>query len=123
MLPNLKNDVLSTAFSYATNSKCMGELTDFGMKNGFTLPSLANKYFNSLRHENDEPIYTYNDEFVRHFVRQSTKKGRCSVLNRYYNSSTFDKIFIIILKEIDIIGNICESLDKYFEYTNTYRKT
>ena len=34
------------------------ELTGFGMKNNFTLPSLAKKYFNSLGDENDEPIYT-----------------------------------------------------------------
>ena len=37
----------------------MEKLTGFGMKNSLTLPSLANKYFNSLRDENDEPIYTY----------------------------------------------------------------
>ena len=29
------------------------------------LPSLANKCFKSLRNENDEPIYTYNDEYMR----------------------------------------------------------
>ena len=81
-LPYLKNDVLSTAFSYARYSKRMEELTGFGMKNSLTLPSLGNKYFNSLREENDEPIYTYYDEFMRHFVRQSTKGGRCSALNQ-----------------------------------------
>ena len=61
-LPYLKNGVLSTAFSYARYWKGMEELTGFGMKNSSTLPSLANKYFNSLRDESDEPIYTYNDE-------------------------------------------------------------
>ena len=29
----------------------MEELTGFGMKNSLTLPSLANKFFNSLRDE------------------------------------------------------------------------
>ena len=48
-LPYLKNDVLSTAFSYARYSKGMEKLTGFGMKNSLTLPSLANKYFNCLR--------------------------------------------------------------------------
>ena len=57
-LPYLKDDVLSTAFSYSRYSKGMEELTGFGMKNSLTLPSLANKYFNSLRDENDEPMYT-----------------------------------------------------------------
>ena len=35
-LPYLKNDVLSTAFSYARYSKGMKELTGFGMKNSLT---------------------------------------------------------------------------------------
>ena len=83
-LPYLKNDVLSTASSYARYSKGMDELTKFGMKNSLTLPALANKYFNSLRDESDETIYTYNDEFLRHFVRKSIKGGRCSALNQYY---------------------------------------
>ena len=34
------------------------ELTGFGMKNTLNLPSLANKQLNSLRDEDDEPIYT-----------------------------------------------------------------
>ena len=55
-LPYLKNVVLSTAFSYARYAKGMEELTGFSMKNGLTLPSLANKYFNSLR---DEKRWTY----------------------------------------------------------------
>ena len=81
-LPYLKNDLLSTAFSSAKYAKGMGELTGFGMKNSLTLPSLAIKYFNSLGDENDEPIYTYSDEFMRDFVRQSIKGGRCSALNQ-----------------------------------------
>ena len=54
----------------------MEELTRFGMKNGLTLPSLANKFFNSLGDENDEPLYTYTDLFVRNFLRKSIKGGR-----------------------------------------------
>ena len=70
-LPYVKNDVLSTAFCYARYTMGMEELTEFGMKNSLTLPSLANKYFNSLRDENEEPIYTYTDPFMRNFVRKS----------------------------------------------------
>ena len=58
--------MLSTAFSYARYSKGMEKETGFGMKNSLILPSLANKYFNGLKVENDEPIYTYNNEFTRH---------------------------------------------------------
>ena len=61
----------------------MEELTGFGMKNSLTLPCLANKNFNSLRDESDEPIYTYNDEYMRYFVRQSVNGGRCLALIQY----------------------------------------
>ena len=123
-LPYLKNDVLSTAFSYARYSKGMEELTGFGMKNSLTLPSLANKYFNSLRDESDEPIYTYNDEFMRHFLRKSIKGGRCSALNQYYKSNISQEVFNIISKELGINDNdnVCEIIDKYFEDTNKQRK-
>ena len=110
----IKNDVLSTAFSYARYSKGMEELTGFGMKNSLTLPSLANKFLNSLRDENHEPIYTYNDEFMAHFVRQSLKGGRCSALNQYYKSSISDQVFNILSQELGVNGKICEILDKMF---------
>ena len=123
-LQYLKNDVLSTAFSYARYSKGMEELTGFGMKNSLTLPSLANKFFISLREENDEPIYTYNDEFMRHFVRQSIKGGRCSALNQYYKSNISQEVINNISKDLNVNGNdnVCEIINKYFEYTNEQRK-
>ena len=98
----------------------MEELTGYWMKNSLTLPALANKLFNSLREENDEAIYTYNDEFMRHFVRQSIKGGRCSALNQYYKSNISQKVFNIISKELNVIGNdnVFEIINKYFEYTN-----
>ena len=52
----------------------MEELTGFGMKKSLILSSLANKCFNSLRDENDEAIYTYNDESMRHFVKSMKVK-------------------------------------------------
>ena len=47
-LPYFKNEILSTSFSYAKNTKRMEELTVFGRKNSITLPSLAYEYLNSL---------------------------------------------------------------------------
>ena len=123
-LPYLKNYVLSTAFSYASYSKGMEELTGFGMKNTLTLPSLANKYFSSLRGESDEPIYTYNDDFMRHFVRHNIKGGRFSALNQYYKSNISQEVINVISKEINVNGNdnVCEIINKNFEYTNEQRK-
>ena len=62
-------------------------LTGFGMKNSTTLTSLAKNFFQSLRDENHETIYTYNHEQMRHFVRQSIKRDRCVALNQRNKSS------------------------------------
>ena len=121
-LPYVKNDVLSTAFCYARYTMGMEELTGFGMKNSLTLPSLANKYFNSLREENDDPIYTYTDPFMRNFVRKAIKGGRCNAFNQHYKSEISDEVFNIISKELNVNGNICEILEKYFEFLNKYEK-
>ena len=93
----------------------MKELTGFGMKSSLTLLSLAKKYFNSLRDENEEPIDTCNDEFMLHFVRQSIKGGRCSDLNQIYKSTTSEEVFKTISKELSVNGYVCEIIDKDFE--------
>ena len=57
-LSYVKQDVLCTACSYAMYSKAMEEITGFGMKDCLSLPGMGWNYFNSLRTEEDEPIYT-----------------------------------------------------------------
>ena len=110
----LKN-VLTTAFGYARYTKGMEDLTGFGMKNSLTLQSLAIKFFNSSRDENDEPVYSYYDKYMRYFVQKSIKGGRCVAQNHYYESIVFDEVFSIISTELNINGNVYEILDKYFE--------
>ena len=96
----------------------MEELTGFGSKNSLTLPSLANKYFNSLGDENDEQIYTYTDSFMRNFVRKAIKGGRCNAFNQRYKSEISDDVFSIISKQLNDDGIECEILEKYFEFLN-----
>ena len=43
----------------------MEKITEFSMKDCLSLPGLGWKYFNSLRTEEDEPIYSYNDKYMR----------------------------------------------------------
>ena len=107
-----KNDVLSTAFSYARYSKGMEESTGFGMKNCITLQSSAKKCFNSVTNENDKPIYTQKDELKRYFVRKCIKSGLCAASNQYYKSIISDEAFSMILAELNINGAVCEILDK-----------
>ena len=100
----------------------MEELTGFGMQKNLPLPSLANKYFNSLRDENDDPFYTYTDPFMRNFVRKIIKGGRCNAFNKHYKPEISDEVFNIISKESNVIGNVCEILEKCFEFLNKYEK-
>ena len=101
-LPYLKNDVLSNSFYYARYTMGWEILTQFGNKNRLTLPSLANKFSYSLKDENDEDICTFTDPFMRHFVRKSIKRGRCSALNQYYRSTISDQVFNIMSQELNV---------------------
>ena len=100
----------------------MEELTGIIKKNSLGLPNLANKYFNSLRDENDEPIYTYTDPFMRDFVRKSIKGGRCIAFIQHYISEISDEVFNFTSKELNVNGNICQILEKYFKFLNKVEK-
>ena len=100
----------------------MEEKTWLLYEKSLTLPNLANKHFDSLRDENNEPIYTYDEEYMRRFVRRNIQGSRCSALDPYYKSIILDEVFNIISKELDIIGNICEVLDECFEFTKNIEK-
>ena len=121
-LPYVKNDVLCTAYSYARCIKAMEEITGFSMKDCLSLPGLGWKYFNSLRTEEDEPIYTYNDKYMRWFVRQSIKGGRVCAFNQYYKSKHCDDILKIINKELAVKGTVYNTIEAYMEYKNKHFK-
>ena len=59
---------------------------------------------------------------MRNFVRNSIKGGRCNAFNQYFKSEISDEVFNIISKELDVNGNICEILEKNFEFLNKYEK-
>ena len=121
-LPYVQNDVLSTAFCYARCTMGMEEISNFGMKNNLILKSLANTYFDSLGDENDECIYTYTNPFMRNFVRNSIKGRRCDSFIQHYKSEISDEVFNIILKKVNVNGNICDLLESNFEILNNYEK-
>ena len=60
----------------------MEEITGSSLKDCLSLPGLGMKYLNSLRTQQDEPIYTYNDKYSRHFVRQAAYGGRVCAFNQ-----------------------------------------
>ena len=121
-LPYIKNDVLCTSFSYAKYCKALEEITGFSMKDCLSAPGLGWKYFNSMRDENDEPIYTYNDKYMRLFVRQSIKEGRVCAFNQYYKSKTCDEVLKIISEDLNVKGSVYDKIEAYMEYKTEHLK-
>ena len=121
-LPYVKNDVLCTAYSYVRYCGAMQERTGFSMKDCLSLPGLGWKCFISLRTEEDEPVYTYNDKYMRWFVRQSKKGGRVCAFIQYYKSKNSDDILEIISEELNVIGNIYDIIEAYLNYKNKHLK-
>ena len=119
-LPYVKNDVLCTAYSYARYIEAMKEITGFSMKDCLSLPGLGWKNFNSLRTEEDEPIYTYNDKYMRWFDRQSIKGGRVCAFNQHYKSNHFEDIKRILSKELGVKGNINDFIEEHLRYKNKH---
>ena len=56
------DDMFCIVFSYARYSKYKQEIIGFRMKVSLSLPRLGWKFSNSLREEDNWPIYTYNDK-------------------------------------------------------------
>ena len=109
----VKNDIICTAFSYAPYTKAMEEITQFGMKDCLSVPGLGWKNFISLGTEEDERIDTYNDKYMRWFVRQSIKGGRVCHFNENYKSKICDDILIFISEELNVKGNIYDIKEAY----------
>ena len=121
-LPYVKNDVLCTVFSYARYIKAKEGVTRFSMKDCLSLPGLGLKYFNSLRTEEDEPIYTYKDKYMRWFVRQTAYGGRVCSFNQFYKSKSCDDILKIISKESNVKGNVYDKIEAYMNYKKKHYK-
>ena len=100
----------------------MEEITGFSMKCCLSLPGLGLKYFNSLRTEQDEPIYTYNDKYMRWFVQQAAYGGRVCSFNQYYKSKSCDDILKIISEELCVYGIDFDIIEAYMEYKNNHFK-
>ena len=83
-------------------SKAREEITGFSMKDCLSLPSLGLEKFNSLRTEEDEPIHTYIDKYMRWIVRQAAYGGRVCAFNHYYKSKSCVDILKNISKELNV---------------------
>ena len=60
---------------------------------------------------------------MRKVVRQSLKASRRNAFSQHYKSIVSYNVFNIISGELDLNANICEILEKYFEFLSKYEKT
>ena len=100
----------------------MEENTGFSMKYSLLAPGLGCKYSNSLRTEEDEPIYTYNDKYVRWFARQSIKGGRVCAFNQYDKSKICRDVLKILPRETKIEGNVYDIIEAIIKYKSNHLK-
>ena len=99
----------------------MSSITRFGMKDCLSLPSLGWKHFMSSRCVDDEPIYSYTDKYMRHFVRQAIKGGKVGAFNQLYESQISDKIFNTISNNLNVNGNKYEIVEAYVKYIKEFK--
>ena len=99
--PYLELDVLSLGFIYATHSREMQKKSGFCNKDCLTEASLEWKCFGT--YNKDREFYTFNDKYVRDFIRKSIKRGSVAALNRYFESNQCEEILNIIKKHLKIM--------------------
>ena len=118
--PYLISDVLCLAFIYARHSMEMQKISGFGIKDCLREASLGWKCFGT--YNKDREFYTFNDKYVRDFIRKSIKGGRVGAFNRYFESNQCEEILNTIKKLLKINDNeISYIIDKFLNYINTKR--
>ena len=50
------------------------------------------------------------------------KGGICNAYNQHCKSEISDEVFKIISKKLNVNGDICDLLEKYFEFSNAIEK-
>ena len=53
---------------------------------------------------------------MRHFVRQSIKRGRVCSFNQFYKSNFCNDVLKIISKELNVIGKVYDIIEAYMKY-------
>ena len=76
----------------------MQKMSGFGIKDCLIEASLGWKCFGI--YNKDREFYTFNDKYVRSFIRKSIKGGRVGAFIRYFESSQCKNILNIIKKHL-----------------------
>ena len=68
----------------------MQKNSGFGIEGCLTEASLGWKCFGT--YNKDREFYTFNDKYVRDFIRKSIEGGRVGAFNRYFESKQCEEI-------------------------------
>ena len=98
----------------------MEKITGFSMKKSLSAFGLGWKYLNSLRSEEDVPFYTYNDKYMRWFLRQSLREARVYAYNQYNRSKVCDYVLKTISEELNVKRNVHDFIEAYMKYKNKH---
>ena len=96
----------------------MEKLTRVSLKDCLSLPGLGLELFKSLRTNEDEPTYTYNDKYMRWFVRQAAYGGQVCSFNLYCKSKSCEDILKTVSEELNVKGNVYDIIEAYMNYKN-----
>ena len=95
----------------------MQKMSGFDIKDCLTEASLGWKCFGT--YNKNKEFYTFNDKYVRDFIRKSIKGGRVGAFNRYFESKQCEEILNIIKNHLKINNNeISNIVDEYLKFIN-----
>ena len=98
----------------------MQKMCGFGIKDSLTEASLGWKCFGT--YNKNREFYTFNDKYVRDFIRKSIKGGKVGAFNRYFESNQCEEKLNTIKTHLKINDNeISNIIDKYLKYIKTKR--
>ena len=90
------------------------------MKDCLSLPGFRWKNFNSIRTDEAEPIYTYNEKYMKWFVSQSIKGGGVCAYSHYYKSKACENNLKCISEEKNVKGNIYDFIKGYLNHKTNH---
>ena len=94
----------------------MQKMSGFRIKDCLTEGSLGT-------YNKDREFYTFNDKYVRDFIRKSIKGGRVGAFNRFFESNQCEQFLNTIKKHLKIeVNEISDIVNEYLKYINTKRE-